>query len=685
MKRIFLLALLATALWALSTSVLAQSQDGLRQYVEPRIGTAHCRYFHFAPGALPFGMAKPGPSTNGHYGNVDGWQATGYDYRDLSIESFPCAHEFQVGGISVMATTGRLITVPGDTTEAGIQKGYRSHFSHDDEVATAGYYSVLLRDYGIRAEMTATQRVALQRYTFPKSQESHLIFDIGHRMGESGAIKDAEVRILDYGTIEGFVVTYPEYVKAYQPGAVVPIYFSATTSKRPKRWGTFHDATIHRQVREARGEGAGAYLSFATKEGEQVTVKVSISYTSVENARQNRLAEARTLTFDEAREESARQWEEMLGRIRVETDRREDKVKFYTGLYHALLGRGVCSDVSGDYPKHDGTVGHLPTKEGRPAFNLYNTDAMWGAQWGLTQLWVMAYPDHMSDYISSHLQVYKDCGWLADGLACSRFVSGVGTNQLSNMIVAAYMAGIRDFDLPLAYEACLKNELGWEDRPRGAGKADTKDFLRLGYVPHDPQAMIAKVGSEVFNARLDSIFTLSQRRIFSGGTEVEAFAGLRTLYNQGNEPSLHISWLFNESGRPSRTQHWVRAILNEFYGTDGIHGYGYGQDEDQGMLGAWYAVSSIGLFDVKGLDDLQPSLGLGSTIFDRVTIQLHPRYYPGGQFVIQAVDNNRQNEYVQRFSLDGTRLTTPRIPFQRFAQGGTLTVHMGSTPVDNYE
>lgn len=152
--------------------------------------------------------------------------------------------------------------------------------------------------------MTATQRVALQRYTFPKSQESHLIFDIGNRMGESGAVKDAEVRILDDGTIEGYVVTYPEYVKAYQPGATVPIYFSASTSKRPKRWGTFHHDNIHDNKREARGEGAGAYLSFATKEGEQVTVKVGISYTSVENARQNRLAEARTLTFDEAREES---------------------------------------------------------------------------------------------------------------------------------------------------------------------------------------------------------------------------------------------------------------------------------------------------------------------------------------------------------------------------------------------
>ena len=166
---------------------------------------------------------------------------------------------------------------------------------------------------------------------------------------------------------------------------------------------------------------------------------------------------------------------------------------------------------------------------------------------------------------------------------------------------------------------------------------------------------------------------------------MEAFAGLRTLYNQGNEPSLHISWLFNESGRPSRTQHWVRAILNEFYGTDGIHGYGYGQDEDQGMLGAWYAISSIGLFDVKGLDDINPSLGLGSTIFDKVTIQLHPRYYLGGTFTIQAVGNSRKNEYVQRFMLNGKPFKGTRLPFRQFTQGGTLTMEMGPTPVDSYE
>lgn len=781
MRRLSLLITLVVASCMAATAVLAQSASGLRKYVEPRVGTAHCRYFHFAPGALPFGMAKPGPSTNGHYGNADGWQATGYDYRDTSIESFPCTHEFQVGGISVMATTGRLVTVPGDTTEAGIAAGYRSHFSHDEEVATAGYYSVLLQDYGIKAELTATQRVAFQRFSFPKSRESHLIFDIGNRMGESGAVKDARVTIQPDGTIEGYVVTLPEYVKAYQPGATVPIYFSATVSKKPSRYGTFNHGEIHKNAREAQGAGAGAYLSFSTKEGEQVTVKVGVSYTSVDNARRNRLAEAATLTFDKALRQSAGAWEEMLGRISVETKNDTDKVKFYTGLYHALLGRGVCSDVSGDYPKHDGTVGQLPVRDGRPAFNLYNTDAMWGAQWGLTQLWIMAYPEHMSDYISSHLQVYKDCGWLADGLACSRFVSGVGTNQLSNMIVAAYMSGIRDFDLDLAYEACMKNELCGDNRPRGAGKSDTKQFVEYGYVPHvhaedggiynysashtleysysayavaqlakalgrtadyerlmtlsrgweniyDPQAyfmhpryedgtfvenfdplqvwrgfqegnawqytfyvphdaqsLIGKVGAEVFTARLDSIFTLSQKQIFSGGTEVEAFAGLRTLYNQGNEPSLHISWLFNEAGRPSRTQHWVRAILNEFYGTDGIHGYGYGQDEDQGMLGAWYVISSIGLFDVKGLDEADPSFGLGSTIFDKVTIKLSPKYYSGRTFCIEAVDNSRTNEYVQRYVLNGKPHAGTRLPFRKFAEGGTLVKHMGSQPVDSYE
>lgn len=775
---------LLTGLLVVSCSPVKEEKavaENLSQYVEPRIGTAHCRWFHFTPGAMPFGMAKPAPSTNAYLGNNSGWEATGYDYRDTSIEGFPCLHEFQVGGIVLMPTVGELKTVPGAVNDS-TGSGYRSRFDHSEEIATAGYYSVNLQDYHIRAELTATPRVAFQRYTFPASEESRILFDIGNRQGESGAVKDASVTLNDDGTVEGWVITLPEYVKKYQPGATVPLYFSAQLDKQPSGYGTFIGEKVQPDAKQVSGVGSGLYLTYKTAEGESITAKVGLSYTSVENARLNRDTEARTLTFDEAKEAAHRQWEDYLGRIRVETPVKEDKVKFYTGLYHALLGRGLASDVNGAYPRNDGSVGQIPLENGKPAHNLYNTDAAWGAQWNLSQVWILAYPKYASDYISSHLLVYKDAGWLADGLANSRYVSGVGTNLLTTILAGAYQCGIRDFDVDLAYEASIKNELDGTNRPLGAGKVDTDKFLEYGYVPHlengngpdeafmfsashtleysysawavaqwakklgktddydklmwlskgweriydpstnfvhpkkadgsfidnfnpmqvwrgfqegnawqytfyvphDAAGLVGKVGADVFNQRLDSIFTVSRELIFSGGTEVGAFAGLQTLYNHGNQPCLHISWLFNEAGRPSLTQKWVRAILDEFYGTDGIHGYGYGQDEDQGQLGAWYAIASLGLFDVKGLTDPQPSFALGSPVFDKITIQLNNTYYKGKEFVIEAKNNSKENYYVQQYRLNGKVYPTTRIPFETIAAGGRLELDMGNQPVDTY-
>src|SRR5205085_5407702 len=160
---------------------------------------------------------------------------------------------------------------------------------------------------------------------------------------------------------------------------------------------------------------------------------------------------------------------------------------------------------------------------------------------------------------------------------------------------------------------------------------------------------------ENFNKRLDSIFTTSQKNAFGGGTTLDAFSGLAGLYNHGNQPNLHTSWLFNFSGKPSLTQKWVRAICNEFYGTTGIHGYGYGQDEDQGQLGAWYVISSVGLFDVKGLTDIKPSFGICSPLFDKVTIQNSSGYGSGKEFVIQVKNNSSSNLYIQSMTLNGTK------------------------------
>ena len=136
------------------------------------------------------------------------------------------------------------------------------------------------------------------------------------------------------------------------------------------------------------------------------------------------------------------------------------------------------------------------------------------------------------------------------------------------------------------------------------------------------------------------------------------FLDLKDLYNHGNQPNLHISWLFNFSGKPSLTQKWVRTIANEFYGTDGIHGYGYGQDEDQGQLGAWYVISSMGLFDVKGFTDFEPQVGLGSPLFDKIKIKGNQKSFNGKDFTIEVNNNSATNSYVQSFTLNGKPLST---------------------------
>jgi len=751
------------------------SSRDFTQYVDPLIGTAHCRWFHFTPGAQPFGMAKPAPSTNGHLGNPGGWEATGYDFRDTSIEGFPCFHEFQIGGVVLMPTTGKLKTVPGALDD--LNSGYRSGFDRKNETAQCGYYSVLLDKYNIKAELTSTQRVAFQRFTFPKSSESHIIFDIGNKQGESGTVKNAQVYLAGNGNIEGYVETNPVYVNKYQNGASVKMFFSIYVDKKPKAYGTFIKEVISENAKESNGPGSGFYMTFDTKAGEAITAKVGMSYTSIENARLNYETEAKNLSFDKANSETKKLWNEYLSRISVEGKNRSDLVKFYTGLYHALLGRGVASDVNGAYPMHGGGIGQIPMKGNKPAFRHYNTDAIWGAFWNLTQVWALAYPEYYNDFVNSQLLVYKDAGWLGDGIACSRYVSGVGTNFVGLVIAAAYNCGIRNFDVPMGYDAAAKNELQVEGRPFGAGKSDTGIFNELGYVyfidsikglqqfaashtleysfsayavaqmakktgreedynklmwlskgwqriydestgymrpkdkngkfldkfnpyqpwrgfqegnaiqytfyvPHDAEELVNTIGDERFIQKLDSIFTISRQFVFGGGTNINAFSGLENLYNHGNQPCLHIPWLFNYTSRPSLTQKWVRAILDEFYGTEGIHGYGYGQDEDQGQLGAWYVISSLGIFDVKGLSGAEPSFGLGSPIFDRITIKLNQDYYPGKQIEITTTDNVAGNIYAQSYTLDGNPYTERFIPFNTLVKGVKLNVKLGSQPVD---
>nr|WP_298332400.1 GH92 family glycosyl hydrolase [uncultured Christiangramia sp.] len=742
-------------------------------YVDPNIGTAHSRWFFYTPAAVPFGMAKLGPSTNGSYGNENGWEAVGYDERHNSIEGFANLHEFQVGGFLFTGMTGDLKTVPGKLENP--DEGYRSRFDREDETAKPGYYSVLLKDYNVMAELTATKRVGFQRYIFPNNDESYLIFDVGNQLGESGEVKDASVTFnKENNTIEGWVITYPEYVKKYQPDGVVKMYFFGKVSEEPVSYGTFKGNDKYKDQATIQGKGSGLYLKFATEENDAIEIKAGFSYTSVENARLNLKVEAENMTFDEAKKLAQNTWSEELNKIKISDSSVENKTKFYTGLFHALLGRGLASDVNGKFPQNDGTVGQIPMDEnGEPEFQFYNTDSVWGAYWNLTQLWALIWPEYFNDFVQTHLAVYENSGWLGDGLANSKFVSGVGTNFVGLVIASAYQSGIRDYDIEQAFQAAYENEVKYKDRNEGAGKTDLGQFVNKGYidfvpgwettpegsgfsvshqleysyssyavaqfakalgkdsayeelmklssnweniyddqtnfvrpklssgefkedfdpfepwagfqegnawqytfyVPHTPRKLVKRMGEERFVKRLDSIFTISEKTKF-GGEDIDAFAGVKYLYNQGNQPNLHIAWLFNYTDHPWLTQKWVRRIADEFYGIGGVHGYGFGQDEDQGQLGAWYVMSSMGLFDVKGLTEIDPSYQLGSPLFNKIGIK---NGY-GSTITIETKNNGPENYYIQSVTLNGQPYNQRDISLNQLKDGAHLIFTMGSSP-----
>src|SRR3569833_769576 len=286
MKILKLIVLVPVALLAIGR-VKAQS---LLKYVDPNIGTAHSRWFFYTPAAVPGGMAKLGPSTNAHYGNNQGWEAVGYDTRQNSIEGFAHFHEWQIGGVSFMPTVGPLKVKPGALDTPGT--GYRSHFDRKNQVAEPGYYKVLLDDYGITAELTATKRVGFHRYTFPASQQSHIILDIGNVQGESGPVMDAGIKKLDDTHFEGFVITYHKYVKTYDEGGRVNMYFYGELSKKPADVGSFNAEGIKQKSSAANGKGAGLFLDYRTTKGETIEIKVGLSYTSTKNAKANLLADA---------------------------------------------------------------------------------------------------------------------------------------------------------------------------------------------------------------------------------------------------------------------------------------------------------------------------------------------------------------------------------------------------------
>jgi hypothetical protein len=196
------------------------------------------------------------------------------------------------------------------------------------------------------------------------------------------------------------------------------------------------------------------------------------------------------------------------------------------------------------------------------------------------------------------------------------------------------------------------------------------------YVPHDIASLKEKMGASTFYDRLEDVFSQPAKTMFGGGEQLDAFSGLENVYNHGNQPSLHIAWLFNYAGHPWRTQYWVRRICDDFYGAGRVHGYGFGQDEDQGQLGAWFVMATMGLFDVQGGTAPKPVFQLATPMFERIQINsievlLRRKFKVAG---------DPANPYIQSARMGGEKIQDCEIPWERVREEEPSNYRWGLSP-----
>jgi len=447
-------------------------------WVDPLIDTAKpmVRWVFSASACRPFGMVNLSPDTD----PVGTW-ASGYRYGTDTIACFSHIHEWQLSGVPIMPTTGPFRGAAG-------WDACRSRYRHETEIVRPGYHSVFLDDYGIRAELTCTDRVGLHRYTFPRAEQAHILLNLGAELGPS-CMADVLARKVSDTEIEGYVIND---VTRRRP-KTCHVYFVIRFSKPFVAFGGWTGERLLGDVDEVAGKRSGASVRYSTSEGEVIQLKVGISYVSVDQARLNLDAEAPDWDFDRVRDESTEAWNEYLSRIEVEGGTEAQRTKFYTDVWRCLLGGHLVSDVDGKYSDMTGeqrVVRQVPLDaDGLPQYPLLNAQGFWGAHWGLSLLFGLAYPGIVSHYCQFLVSMYRDGGLIPRGPSGGNYTFVMIGSHSTAFLVAAYMKGIRTVDVEAAYEGMRRNafpgglmsKAGYEhDSCIGGG---VEYYIERGYIP----------------------------------------------------------------------------------------------------------------------------------------------------------------------------------------------------------
>lgn len=710
-------------------SLGCNKQPQTHKYIDPFIGTGG--HGHTYPGpSLPFGMVQLGPDTR-----LSGWDGcSGYHYSDSVIYGFTHTHlsgtgASDYGDILLMPTVGPVVISPGDPSVSA--QGYSSWFSHDTEVASAGYYKVCLEDYKIDVELTATQRAGFHRYTFPKTTEANIILDLQHR----DEVLSSFIRVVNEYEIEGL-----RRSKAWAKDQYV--YFVIRFSKPFKDYGLYlHDK--EQTGFEVTGRSVKAHFSFTTKKNEEILVKVGISAVNTAGARKNMEAEIPQWRFDKTKAKAQRSWQDVLDRYRVDIASESQKRIFYTAVYHQYLSPNIYMDVDSMYRGRDLLIHKADN------YSNYTLFSLWDTFRATHPLFTIMETDRTNDFISTFISQYEQGGILPVWeLSANETGTMIGYHAVS-VIADAYIKGIRDYDVEKAYKA-MKNsaeqdvlglrsykslgyvsaseesesvsktlEYAYDDWciAQVAKELDRSDdyryYLKRGlsymnlydpqsgfmrartnslwfspfdpkevnfnyteanawqysfFVPQDISGLIGLMGGDKrFVEKLDSLFTESSET--TGRVQAD-ITGLIGQYAHGNEPSHHMAYLYSFAGEAWKTQYYVDQILTRFYSDapDGLCG-----NEDCGQMSAWYIFSALGFYPVTpGSTDYV----IGAPLMNDVSLVLEN----GKTFRILAPARNAENIYVRRLSLNGEPFERSYITHAEIMAGGILEFDMVSKP-----
>lgn len=738
----------------------------LSRYVNPFIGAStsmelagsyHGLGKTFPGATTPFGVVQVSPQTI-----TGGDHAPGYSDEHRTIEGFAFTQMSGVGwygdlgNLLTMPTTGRLQVIAG--REDGSIQGYRSAYDKATEKASVGYYSVALTDYNIKVETTAAPHCGMLRFTYPEHNQSRIQIDLARRVGGTSVAQYVQVK--DEHTICGWMKCTPEG-GGWGDGwgqANYTVYFYVVFSKPlwdygfwsadiPDGWSRRNGdvvsvpylmqvskAVVTKGGREMEGKHIGFFTEFITQAGEEVTMKVGISFVDMDGAERNYRSEIAQKDFNQVHKEAVASWDRQLSRMEVKGGSEDEKTIFYTSLYHTMIDPRIIADVDGRYTGGDGKVHRSESFAKRTIFSGWD---VFRSQFPLQTI---INPRMVNDEINSLVSLAEESGHeYYDRWEFLNAYSGcmIGNPAIS-VLTDAYLKGIRQYDVEKAYRYARNTAERFGNGERGYSVMSVSKTLEYAYfdwclaqlakvLGHEDDAQFYSERGQnyrnTFNpevgwfyprqedgayapwrddARTAYSFGCEESNLYQqgwfvphdvdgmvqlmGGKE-KALAELTALfdkapesirwndyYNHANEPVHLVPFLFNRLNVLWLTQKWTRRICENAYhnSVEGMVG-----NEDVGQMSAWYVLAAAGIHPSC---PATTRYEITSPVFDEVRIRLDSDYFKGKEFVVRTRNNSKTNCYIQRARLNGKEYDKCYIDFKDIVAGGTLELIMGDTP-----